>query len=121
MINDYSDRCFLTTRTKQHQMRRKVLKKKFLHLSVSRAMLKTTGAMVILSLLIGIVTTVWFGQQLKTSLDAIGKNSTVRDDFLARKEKLTDQRDLLISRVRIEAAAKKLGLFPPTENQIHKP
>lgn len=69
----------------------------------------------------GIITIIWFGRQIKISLDDIGRNKDIRHELYARNEQLVDQRKRLMTREHIEAAAKKQGLYARSAGQIRTP
>lgn len=92
-----------------------------LHFQVSGIMRKTIGAMLLLTLLLGISSTLWFGLQVRVALDEIGSYSARNRQLRNNKELLVVQRDLMLTRKHIEKEAQKLGLRPPAKNQLRYP
>lgn len=102
-------------------MRPKFCGKNIRRISIGQVLWKTVGTIIIISSAVGIITTIWFGRQIKISLDDIGRNRDIRHELAARKEQLVDQRRRLMSREHIEAAAKKQGLYSRSAGQIRTP
>jgi len=83
--------------------------------------LKIVGAMVVLAMLAGVAGSVWFGVALQAGLSSLNKGRQEQVVLLAENEKLKARRTALLKQDKIEAAAKKLGLYPPSEKQIRRP
>jgi len=82
---------------------------------------KTVGAMLLVTLVIGISSTVWYGLQVQVALDQIGGKKAVNNELRNENKLLSAQRDLLLTQAQIEAAAQKIGLRPPAKNQLRNP
>jgi uncharacterized protein HemX len=89
--------------------------------SATKLMWKTIGAMLLVTLVIGISSTVWYGLQVQVALDQIGEKKAANNELRDENKLLSAQRDLLLTQVHIEAAAKKIGLRAPAENQLRNP
>lgn len=77
--------------------------------------------MLLLSLVFGISSTIWFGLQVQVALDQIGSHRALNTQMKNEQDQLVTQRDLMLTRGHIEAAVKKLGLRSPAKNQIRFP
>ena len=82
---------------------------------------KTIGAMLLVTVAIGISSTIWYGLQVQVALDQIGSNRSVNNQLLKEKRLMIVQRDLMLTHNQMETAAQKLGLRSPAENQIRYP
>ena len=63
----------------------------------------------------------WFGWLVRSGLDELGKSQARRQELLTVNSKAVAQRNQLLSRERVEAAAKELGLYPPSAEQTRRP
>ena len=84
-------------------------------------MWKTIGAMLLLTLIIGMGSTIWYGQQVQVALDQIGSHMTINNQLRNENKLLIVQRSLMLSQGHMEEAAQKLGLRPPAKNQLRYP
>jgi len=84
-------------------------------------MWKTIGAMVLVTLIIGISSTIWYGLQVQVALDQIGNKRTLNTKLHNENRLLLLQRDLMLSQEQMGAAAQKLGLRSPAKNQVRYP
>jgi len=89
--------------------------------SLTKLMWQTIGAMLLVTLAIGISSTIWYGWQVQLALDQIGSNKAVNNELQIENRLLIVQRDLMLTHNHMEEAAKKLGLRVPTKNQIRYP
>ncbi|MDF1577879.1 MAG: hypothetical protein RQ753_05855 [Desulfurivibrionaceae bacterium] len=79
------------------------------------------GVPIIMLMVVGIVTSVWFVWRIDKDLGELARN---RQEFIAETEinrELTARRDSLLAPESIVRKAAVLGLFPPTDEQIRKP
>ena len=90
-------------------------------LSFSKLMWKAIGAMLFVTLVVGISSTFWYGMQIQLALDQIGSSKSANQELTSLNLKLTNHRDMLLSQGHMAKTAKKLGLYPPTENQLRYP
>ena len=122
MIKDYSG-SFIEVKSRNRlrtsKKKSKAASKELFQLSTF--MWKTIGAMLLLSLVFGISSTIWFGLQVQVALDQIGSHRALNTQMKNEKDQLVTQRDLMLTRGHIEAAVKKLGLRSPAKNQIRFP
>jgi len=83
--------------------------------------LKLIGVMAVSAMLLGVGSSVWFGMALRDGLSSLDKSRQEQTVLLADNEKLNARRAALLEQDKIEAAAGKLGLYPPSEKQIRRP
>jgi len=122
MFKDYSDS--VVTANSRNQIRtskRKSAAAPKEIFSATRLMWKTIGAMLVVTLVIGISSTIWYGLQVQVALDQIGSKKAVKNELLNENRLMIAQRDLLLTRDHVEAAAQKLGLRTPAKNQLRYP
>jgi len=84
-------------------------------------MWKAIGAILFITLAIGVSSTFWYGWQIQLALDEIGSTRTANQKLTSLNLQLTNHRDMLLSQGHMEKAAKKLGLYPPTKSQLRYP
>jgi hypothetical protein len=84
----------------------------------TRLVWKTVSAMLLLTLVIGISSTVWYGLQIKVALDQIGHGKETNNTLHNENKLLVAQRDLMLTTDHMQEAAKKLRLVSPSENQL---
>ena len=84
----------------------------------TRLVWKTVSAMLLLTLVIGISSTVWYGLQIKVALDQIGHGKETSNTLYNENKLLVAQRDLMLTPDHMQEAAKKLRLVSPSENQL---
>ena len=116
MIRDYSRRYLSVVHGKQ-----KVKGRRPAGPQDTRKLTKLIGLIVTIAMLFGIAVSLWFGWLVRNGLDDLSQSQAKRQLLRTQNEKLLAQRDNLLSRDKIEAAAKKLGLYPPSAKQIRRP
>lgn len=79
---------------------------------------KAVGIMVMLTMMIGVGSTFWYGRQMKLALADIGRNEVTQQELTNLNRQLTSKRNLLLDRGNLIAAASKVGVFPPSANQL---
>lgn len=79
------------------------------------------GVVAVVAMLLGVVGSLWFGIALRDGLGRLDKGKKEQATLSAANLVLTAQRDALLEQGKIEAAAGRLGLFPPSEKQIRRP
>ena len=122
MFKDYSGSLTLVNgRNKIKSSKRKTSAAPGDLLPAGKRMWQTIGAMLLLTLVIGISSTVWYGLQVQVALDQIGRNNGINKGLLNENRLLIAQRDLLLTQNHMKEAGQKLGLRPPTKNQIRYP
>ena len=87
----------------------------------SKLLWKTIGAMLLVTLVIGISSTIWYGMQVQVALDQIGDKKAANNELHHENKLLSAQHDLLLTQAQIEAAAQKIGLRSPTKSQLRYP
>lgn len=89
--------------------------------SLTQFMWRTIGAMLLITLIIGISSTVWYGLQVQVALDQIGQNRATKNELQNENRLLVAQRDLLLTQDEMEKAVYRLGLRVPSKNQLRYP
>jgi len=121
MINDHTDRYQAPAwHTKTHSPRM-FARKNRLRAEHGSMLWKTVGMLIIVSLIIGVASTLWFGNRIRTALDDIGEAKEIQIQLVNRNKELQTKRSQLLDRTHIEAVAKGLGLYPPTAGQKRTP
>ena len=87
-------------------------------LPTTRVMWKTIGAMLLLTLVIGISSTIWYGLQVQVALDQIGSSAGINNELQNENKLLLAQRNLMLTTDHMRETAQKIGLVSPTENQL---
>ena len=90
-------------------------------LSATRLMWKTLGAMLLVTVIIGITSTIWYGWQVQLALDQIGRDLSTYSELADENRLLLAQRNLLLTQEQMEEAAEKIGLYAPTKKQLRYP
>ena len=90
-------------------------------LPATKRMWHTVGAMLLVTLVIGISSTVWYGLQVQVALDQIGRDTGINKELLNENRLLVAQRDLMLTQGHMEEAGQKHGLRFPTKNQLRYP
>ena len=122
MVNDYSGSYVaINCRNKKISHNKRVATKARDFFSVTKLMWKTLGAMLLVTVVIGITSTMWYGLQVQLALDQIG-NDKITNSTLTRENKLLIvKHDLMLSQEQMEKAAQKIGLYSPTKSQLRYP
>jgi uncharacterized protein HemX len=122
MFKDYSGSISMAnSRSKIRTSRRKSYAASAERFPVSKLMWKTISAMLVVTLVLGISSTVWYGLQVQDALDQIGNNSAINSKLRNENRLLVAQRELMLTQDQMETAAHKLGLRSPAKNQIRYP
>jgi uncharacterized protein HemX len=122
MIKDYSGN-FKTanTKNKKRTSKGKTNSRSNRLFSLTKMMWNTIGAMLLVTLVIGISSTFWYGWQIQMAWDDIGNSKAMNLELSNLTPQFTTQRDNLLSKNHMEKTARKLGLYPPTAEQIRYP
>ena len=122
MVKDYSGSYVaINCRNKKIAYKKKAASKSWDFFSATKLMWKTLGAMLLVTVIIGITSTIWYGWQVQLALDQIG-NAKITSSALENENRLLiAQRDLMLSQEHMEKAAQKIGLYSPTKNQLRYP
>ncbi len=122
MIRDYSGNYTIGRGSnKKKQLKRKKAVGSPSFLSFTKPMWKAIGAMLFVTLVITISSTFWYGWQIRLALDEIGSSTTANQELTSLNLQLTSNRDMLLGQGHMEKAARKLGLYPPADNQLRYP
>ena len=116
MIRDYSSRYPSVVHGKQ-----KVKGRKSGSPPGSTRITKIVGLVITVAMIVGIAISFWFGWVVRNGLDELAGSQARRQELKAENGNLVAQRDHLLSREKIEATAKELGLYPPSARQIRRP
>ncbi|MDH3359355.1 MAG: hypothetical protein OEL55_00650 [Desulfobulbaceae bacterium] len=117
MIQDYSGRYSSGGGRRQNVRRRD----RGMVRSDSGMLWKAVGVLVIVAVTVGVGASLWLGWQIDSGLDELGGAKQMRQEESLRNEKLTNGRAALHSQKKIEVAAAALGLYLPTDRQVHRP
>jgi len=82
---------------------------------------KIIGAVTVVAMLLGVVSSLWFGVALRDGLGRLGKGQQEKAELVAANMTLVAEKDALLQQEKIEAAAGRLGLFPPSAKQMRRP
>ncbi|MCF6290214.1 MAG: hypothetical protein L3J03_04365 [Desulfobacterales bacterium] len=120
MIKDYSDRC-PNGSGRNGRRPGQIIARRSPAAADGRLMLKTIGVLVVLTLGLGVGSTVYYGLRIRSALDQIGHQAELNTKLVTRNRELIAHRDRLLTRENIEKAAAGLGLFPPSPGQLRRP
>jgi len=118
MIKDYSGGMILVSGRNKITAKRGSSTVASVLFPTTRLMRKTLGAMILLTLVVGISSTIWYGLQVQVALGQIGGNRETNNELHNEKKLLAAQRDLMLTPDHMKEAAQKLGLISPTKNQL---
>jgi len=118
MIKDYSGGMILVSGGNKITAKRRSVTVPSELFSLTKLMWKALGAMLLLTLVIGITSTIWYGLQVQIALDQIGTNKEIYHELNNENKMLAAQRDLMLTPDHMKGAAQKLGLIFPTEKQL---
>ncbi|MFH1021670.1 MAG: hypothetical protein V1782_13830 [Pseudomonadota bacterium] len=79
------------------------------------------GVVTIVAMLLGVAGSLWFGAALQDGLGRLDKGKQEKIQLTALNVALSAEKETLLQQEKIEAAAGRLGLFPPSENQKRRP
>jgi len=82
---------------------------------------KIIGAVTVAALLLGVAGSLWFGVALQDRLGKLDKGRQEKNELAAANVTLSAEKEALLRQEKIEAAAGRLGLFPPSAKQIRRP
>ena len=119
MYKDYSGSMIAVSgRNKIITSKRKNVSVSHKLLPTTRVMWKTIGAMLLLTLVIGISSTIWYGLQVQVALDQIGSSAGINNELQNENKLLLAQHNLMLTTNHMRETAQKIGLVSPTENQL---
>ncbi|MFA6498477.1 MAG: hypothetical protein WC256_06945 [Desulfurivibrionaceae bacterium] len=82
---------------------------------------KVIGVITAVALMLGVVSSLWFGMALQDGLSRLDKGKQEKVELGAANVELSAKKEALLQQGKIEAAAGELGLFPPSEKQMRRP
>jgi hypothetical protein len=118
MINDYTDRCVATGWHSHTHRQRIFARKNRRHSTAGLILWKSVGVLLVIAVLAGITTSLWFGRQIRTALDDIGQGKEMHAALVSQNRELIAKKKQLLARSHVETVAKGMGLYPPTSGQI---
>ena len=122
MVKDYSGSYIaINGRNKKTPHKKKTASKSRDFFSATKLMWKTLGAMLIVTVVIGITSTIWYGCQVQLALDQIGRDTISNSELANETRLLVAQRDLMLTQGHMEKAAQKIGLYSPEKRQLRYP
>ena len=122
MLKDYSGSCvYVTGRNRMRVSRKKPGTSSRQIFQTAKLLRKKIGVMLLATLFIGISSTIWYGLQVRVALDQIGDYRAVNSELQNERKLLSAERNLLLTKDHVAAAARKLGLRFPTDNQLRYP
>jgi hypothetical protein len=122
MVKDYSGTYVaINCRNKKTFHKKKTASKSRNLFSATKLMWKTLGAMLLVTLIIGISSTIWYGWQVQIALDQIGNDKITNNKLASENSLLIAQRDLMLGQEHMEKAAQRIGLYTPTKSQLRYP
>lgn len=122
MVKDYAG----SYAAKNCRVRKKPHKKKTVSKSkdfftATKLMWKTMGAMLLVTVIIGITSTIWYGMKVQLALDQIGEAQATNRQLANENRLLIAQRDLMLTQNHMENAAGQIGLYSPVKSQLRYP
>jgi len=117
MINDYTDRCVATGWHNHTHRQRIFAKKNRRHSTAGLVLWKSVGVLLVIALLAGVTSSLWFGRQIRTALDDIGRGREIHAALISQNRELLAQKNRLLARSHVETVAKGIGLYPPKASQ----
>jgi len=122
MVNDYSGTYVaINCRNKKKSPKKKASSTSRDFFSVTMLMWKTLGAMLLVTVVIGITSTIWYGWQVQLALDQIGRDKITNRELANENRLLVVKRDLMLTQEQMEKATQKIGLYTPTKSQLRHP
>lgn len=119
MLKDYSGGVALTgSRNRLRAPREKSATGAGYLFRPTRRMWETLGAMLLVTLVLGIGSSLWYSLQVQEALNQIGSSNAAGSKLQDVNRTLLAKRDFLLTRKQIVAAAQKLGLRPAAEKQL---
>ena len=89
--------------------------------SVTKLMWKTLGAMLLVTVVMGVTSTIWYGWQVQLALDQIGRDRITNSELANKNRLLVVKRDLMLTQEHMKKAAQDIGLHSPTKSQLRYP
>ncbi len=122
MVKNYSTGFAVKNSRKKKAVRKNVSNSKSKEFfSATKLMWKSLGAMLLVTVVIGTTSSIWYGWQVQQALDQIGKGRIMNIELTTENRLLVAQYDRMLTREHMEKAAEKIGLYTPTEKQLRYP
>jgi hypothetical protein len=122
MLKDYSGTLIMTQgRNKLRTSKKKSYASAREIIPATRFIWQSIGAMLLVTLVIAVSSTIWYGLKVQVALDQIGSSRTTNNELRNKNSLLLVQREILLSQNKMEEAARKLGLRTPGESQLRYP
>lgn len=122
MYRDYSGGCISAiggNRKRSHKKRISFAAKELI--PAVKLMWHAIGVMLLITLVIGVTSTIWYGWQVRSALDDIGQVKETKGKLANENKMLTVKHDLMLSQKYMVKAAKEQGLSLPAKNQLRYP
>ncbi|MDA8165720.1 MAG: hypothetical protein M0017_11900 [Desulfobacteraceae bacterium] len=81
---------------------------------------RASGVLAIVTVAIGMGFSLWMGYRINAGLDELTAWQHRRAEMEERHERLQQQRDSLLAAEKFQAAARKVGLYPPAPEQVKR-
>lgn len=116
MIRDYSRRHPSGNGRQQNVYRRSAVRP-----SGGGFLWKAVGVFASFAVVVGVAASLWLGWQIDSGLSELAATQQLRQDARVRNAALLARRDRLRGREHVEAAVARLGLYPPSAQQVQRP
>jgi len=90
------------------------------HFGGSRTLRKAIGAVLVGSMLVGLVSSVSFAFLIRSELNALAVQQTAKIELLKTQQGLYQQRNKLLAKDNIVRRAGRLGLHSPLKRQVRR-
>lgn len=90
-------------------------------LPTAKLMWHGIGAMLLITLVLGVTSTIWYGWQVRSALDEIGRTKAINGTLTNENKLLSVKREIMLSQEYMEEAAQKQGLRLPSDIQLRYP
>jgi hypothetical protein len=122
MYKDYSGSCVAVIgRNRRKNCRRKTIPAAKEFLPAVKLVWHAIGAMLLFTLVLGVTSTIWYGWQVRSALDEIGRAKTANKSLISENKLLTVKHEIMLSQEYMEEAARKQGLSLPSKTQLRYP
>ncbi len=122
MYKDYSGSCVAVIgRNRKKNCKKKTAPALKSFLPEAKLMWHGIGAMLLITLVLGVTSTIWYGWQVRSALDEIGHTKAINGTLTSENKLLSVKREIMLSQEYMEEAAKKQGLGLPSNIQLRYP
>jgi hypothetical protein len=122
MYKDYSGSCIAVIgRNRKKNYRKKTIPSIKEFLPAAKLLWHAIGAMLLITLVVGVTSTIWYGWQVRSALDEIGQAKALNRSLISENKLLTVKHEIMLSQEYMAEAAKKQGLSLPSKTQLRYP